>query len=110
MCRDSSLSSHAGVLSDLVPESEPPAGETVHSLLGLASASPGSAGGPDLERLARAEEALDGRLQHLRDTHVAAPFSLDRMASVLVVRRRISVGAFFLATRSQAGQVSSRRG
>jgi hypothetical protein len=72
MCRDS-LSSHARVLSALVPELEPLARETVHSLLGPASATPGPTSGLGLERLARAEAGPHGRLQHLRDTRVTSP-------------------------------------
>ena len=68
-----SLSSHARVLSALVPELEPLARETVHSLLGPASATSGPASGLELERLARAEAGPDGRFQHLRDTRVTSP-------------------------------------
>jgi hypothetical protein len=59
MCRDS-LSSHARVLSALVPELEPLARETVHSLLGLVSATPGPASGLELERWRAPRKARTG--------------------------------------------------
>lgn len=72
MCRDS-LSSHARVLSALVPELEPLARETVHSLLGPAAATPGPREWGRAGTAARAEAGPDGRLQHLRDTRVTSP-------------------------------------
>jgi len=79
MCRDSSSSSHAGVLSTLVPELEPLAEGTAQALLGLAAAVRTQSKGFDLGPLDNAVETVDRRLQHLRDTQATSPVSLDRM-------------------------------
>jgi uncharacterized membrane protein YccC len=79
MCRDSSLSSHAGVLSTLVPELEPLTEWTPQALFGLATAVRSQLKEFDLGPLDHAEEDVDRRLQQLRDTRATSPFSLDRM-------------------------------
>jgi len=62
-----------------VAELEPLAEQTAHALLGLASAVRTGSHEFDLALLDSAQENVDRRLQHLRDTHATSPFGLDRM-------------------------------
>jgi uncharacterized membrane protein YccC len=79
MCRDSGLYSHATVLDALVPELRPLTDETAKSFVGLAAAIRSGTGEFDERALDEAEQALDQRLQKLREARITSPFSLDRM-------------------------------
>lgn len=79
MCREGALSSHANVLSTLVPELQQLVDQTTRALSGIAHAVRAGSDWFQLTELVHAEEAVDRRLQHLREARATSPFSLDRM-------------------------------